>query len=50
MSSHRLKGAEAPLTFGGKLAAKDQNYTVSAAWLLKEFLSKKGYKLADDPW
>jgi len=35
--------------FGSKLDAKNQNWTVSAAWVLREYITKKGYKLADDP-
>ncbi len=31
------------------LDAKDANYTVSSAYILKYYLTKKGYKLADDP-
>lgn len=34
--------------FGDTLEQKDQNYTVSAASVLKELLEK--YKCADDPW
>ena len=34
--------------FGDKLEQKDQNYTVSAASVLKDLLEK--YKCADDPW
>lgn len=36
-------------SFGEKIDAKDQNYTVSAASVLKGFL-KKDFKSADDPW
>jgi TonB family protein len=35
--------------FGDKLNQPNQNYTVSAAWLLKEFLLKD-YKCSDDSW
>ena len=36
--------------FGKKLVAADQNYTVSAASVLRSYLIEKGYKTADEPW
>lgn len=38
------------LYFGQKLKAKDQNYTVAAASVLKTYLAEKGYKCSDEPW
>jgi hypothetical protein len=35
--------------FGKELDNKDANYTVSAAWLMKAFLTEKGYKCSDEP-
>jgi hypothetical protein len=35
--------------FGKKLNKANQNYTVSAAWVLKEYLTTKGYKCSDEP-
>jgi hypothetical protein len=34
--------------FGPSLMAKDQNFTVSAAWLVKQGLLR--YKMADEAW
>jgi hypothetical protein len=34
--------------FGDKMDHRDQNYIVSSATVLKDYLSKKGYKCADD--
>jgi hypothetical protein len=36
--------------FGRKLNLKDQNYTVSAASVLKGYLAEKGYKCSDEGW
>ncbi len=36
--------------FGASMHAKDQNWTVSSASVLHTYLTKKGYKYADDPW
>jgi hypothetical protein len=36
-------------SFGAKLAQKDQNYTVSAASVLKAYLNKD-FKCSDEPW
>jgi len=36
-------------SFGAKMDQKDQNYTVSAASVLKGYL-KKDFKCSDDPW
>jgi hypothetical protein len=36
------------IDFGDKMNQTDQNYIVSAATLLRDYLSKKGYKCADD--
>jgi hypothetical protein len=35
--------------FGGKMQQNRQNYIVSAASVLYDYLAKKGYKCADDP-
>ena len=35
--------------FGSKLDRKQQNFTVSAATVLKTYLLKKGYKCSDEP-
>jgi len=35
--------------FGGKMDAKDQNYGVSSASVLKSFLTQSGYKCTDEP-
>jgi hypothetical protein len=32
-----------------RLDAKDENYTVSAATVLWEYLARKGYRCADEP-
>jgi hypothetical protein len=37
------------LSFGKKLEQSDQNYIVSAASVLRDYLSKKGYRCSDDP-
>jgi hypothetical protein len=36
--------------FGKSLDAKDQDWTVSSASVLRYYLRDKGYKYADDPW
>jgi hypothetical protein len=36
-------------SFGKKLDQKDQNYTVSSASVLRDYLAKKGYKCSDEP-
>jgi hypothetical protein len=36
-------------SFGAKLDQKDQNYTVSAAMILKSYLNKN-FKCSDEPW
>jgi hypothetical protein len=36
-------------SFGKKLAQKDQNFYVSSATVLRDYLSKKGYKGSDEP-
>jgi hypothetical protein len=36
--------------FGTSLDAKEQNWTISSASLLRTMLRDKGYKYADDPW
>ena len=36
-------------TFGNKLDQVDQNYTVSAAWVLRSYLLKD-FKSSDEPW
>lgn len=36
--------------FGTSMDDKNQNWTVSSASVLKSYLTKKGYKYADDPW
>jgi hypothetical protein len=41
--------ADLNVDFGSKLDQKDQNYTVSAAKVLKQYLLKD-YKCSDDPW
>jgi len=38
------------LSFGGKMDQNNQNWGVSAASVLKTYLTKKDYKFADDPW
>jgi hypothetical protein len=35
--------------FGAKMDSANQNYTVSSASVLRDYLSKKGYKCSDDP-
>jgi len=37
------------ILFGDKLNRKDQNYIVSSASVLRDYLIKKGYKCSDDP-
>ena len=37
------------IDFGDKMNQNDQNYIVSAATVLRDYLSKKGYKCSDDP-
>ena len=37
------------IEFGAKMDSTDQNYTVSSASVLRDYLSKKGYKCSDDP-
>jgi hypothetical protein len=37
------------IEFGAKMDSADQNYTVSSATVLRDYLSKKGYKCSDDP-
>ena len=37
------------LEFGAKMDSANQNYTVSSATVLRNYLSKKGYKCSDDP-
>lgn len=56
MSRLRIKRAERDklvqflqIDFGAKMDAKDQNYIVSSASVLRDFLMKKGYKCSDDP-
>jgi hypothetical protein len=41
---------ELDLSFGKKMDQDDQNRGVSAASVLKSYLTKKDYKFADDPW
>ncbi len=36
-------------SFGAKLDQKDQNYTVSAATVLRDYLNKD-FKCSDEPW
>jgi hypothetical protein len=36
-------------SFGKKLEQADQNYIVSSASVLRDYLSKKGYKCSDEP-
>jgi hypothetical protein len=36
-------------SFGKKMEAKDQNYIVSSATVLRDYLQKKGYKCSDEP-
>jgi hypothetical protein len=36
--------------FGKQLDGANQNYTVSAASVLKVYLTEKGYKCSDEPW
>jgi hypothetical protein len=40
---------EITLEFGDKLKQDNQNYTVSAASVLKSYL-EKDYKCSDEPW
>ena len=37
------------INFGDKMERADQNYIVSAATVLRDYLVKKGYKCSDDP-
>ena len=37
------------ISFGAKMNNDDQNYIVGSATVLRDYLSKKGYKCADDP-
>jgi hypothetical protein len=37
------------IDFGDKMNATDQNYIVSSASVLRDYLIKKGYKCSDDP-
>jgi hypothetical protein len=37
------------IDFGDKMNGPDQNYIVSSAAVLRDYLSKKGYKCSDDP-
>jgi hypothetical protein len=37
------------IDFGTKMDSTDQNYIVSSATVLRDYLSKKGYKCSDDP-
>ncbi len=37
------------VNFGDKMDRQDQNYTVSSATVLRDYLTKKGYKCSDDP-
>lgn len=41
---------ELDLSFGKKMDQDNQNWGVSAASVLKNYLTKKDYKFADDPW
>lgn len=41
---------ELDLSFGKKMDQDNQNWGVSAASVLKYYLTKKDYKFADDPW
>jgi hypothetical protein len=36
--------------FGTSMNAKNQNWTVSSASVLKTYLTEKGYKYSDDRW
>lgn len=36
--------------FGASMDAKEQNWTVSSASVLRTYLRDKGYKYSDDPW
>lgn len=36
--------------FGASMDAKEQNWTVSSASVLRTYLRDKGYKFSDDPW
>src|SRR5260370_751305 len=36
--------------FGTSMNAKEQNWTVSSASVLRTYLRDKGYKFSDDPW
>lgn len=38
------------LSFGKKMDQENQNWGVSAASVLKTYLTEKGYLFADDPW
>ena len=38
------------LGFGKKLDTANQNYIVSAASVLRSYLTEKGYKCSDEPW
>jgi hypothetical protein len=38
------------LSFGKKMDQENQNWGVSAASVLRTYLTEKGYKFADDPW
>lgn len=37
------------IDFGAKMDQTDQNYIVSSATVLRDYLTKKGYKCSDDP-
>jgi hypothetical protein len=37
------------ISFGDKMERKDQDYIVSSATVLRDYLSKKGYKCSDEP-
>jgi hypothetical protein len=37
------------ISFDDKMESKDQNYIVSSATVLGEYLINKGYKCSDDP-
>lgn len=41
---------ELAMDFGKKLKQKDQVYMIASASVLYTYLTKKGYKCADDPW
>jgi hypothetical protein len=36
-------------SFGNRMDSEDQNYIVSSASVLRDYLSKKGYKCSDEP-